>query len=387
MPVPLPPRPNLEWLRKTAKDRLTTMRRDWPDARLADAQLDLAREFGFPSWRALKTLVDSLARLPAGDTSSQEAAQFLRLVGTGCIDELRAMMATTPSLVNATGPHPFWGGRPQPLHVAIERGRREVIDLLLDAGADVNGRNEDYDRWSPLMAAAGRPEIVELLRQRGARVGLAEALVLGDDERLEALLGDGRLPAAVPNDGSWLAFARTPRAIDRLLELGARVDQPDRWGITPVDALSRLGAHGARLLAHLRSRGTPPTPEALARIGDLDALAGAAAGDPAILTRDAVMVAAVDGSQIATVEWLLARGASAQARTGPPSRHTVLHAAAWNGDLPLVRMLISAGADPGARDDEYDATPLGWAETSIEVSGKPGCEDVVACLREIGRTG
>jgi ankyrin repeat protein len=361
------------------------MRIDDIEARLADAQLAVAREHGFPSWRALKAHVDSHDRssLMVG-ASSPDATRFLELVAAGRLEELKSMIAAAPSIVNARGPHPYWGGRPQPLHVAIERGRREVIDLLLDGGADVNGSNDQYDRWSPLMVAAARPEIVEELRRRGARVGLAEALILGDDERLDVLLADGTLPADVPNDGSWLAFARTPHAIDRLIALGVRSDQPDHWGTTPVDALSRLGHRGAVLLERLRAHGTQATPEALARLGDLSALDRAAAADASLVARDSVLMAAVDASQVHVVDWLLARGASPQARTGPPSRHTVLHAAAWNGHLLLVQRLVEAGADPRARDDEHDATPLGWAETSIEISGKPGCEAVVEYLRSIG---
>src|SRR5881396_2461415 len=55
-----PPK-NLEWLRKQAKRHLEELRKTNPDAKLADAQLAIAREDGFPSWRALKTHVDSLS--------------------------------------------------------------------------------------------------------------------------------------------------------------------------------------------------------------------------------------------------------------------------------------------------------------------------------------
>ncbi|HEX6864364.1 MAG TPA: ankyrin repeat domain-containing protein, partial [Thermoanaerobaculia bacterium] len=59
-PSPLPDSPNLDWLRKQAKRRLDALRQANPGARLAHAQLDLAREYGFSSWRALKAHVDSL---------------------------------------------------------------------------------------------------------------------------------------------------------------------------------------------------------------------------------------------------------------------------------------------------------------------------------------
>lgn len=55
----LPERPSLEYLRKLAKNRLTELRRTDPDAKLATALLRVAREHGFPSWRALKAQLDS----------------------------------------------------------------------------------------------------------------------------------------------------------------------------------------------------------------------------------------------------------------------------------------------------------------------------------------
>ena len=55
----LPERPSLEYLRKLAKNRLPELRRNNPDAKLATALLHVAREHGFPSWRALKEQLDS----------------------------------------------------------------------------------------------------------------------------------------------------------------------------------------------------------------------------------------------------------------------------------------------------------------------------------------
>jgi hypothetical protein len=68
VPVPnrLPARPSLEQLRKRAKERLEILRADDPSATLSDAQLALAREYGFDSWPKLVHHVEgvqSAARL------------------------------------------------------------------------------------------------------------------------------------------------------------------------------------------------------------------------------------------------------------------------------------------------------------------------------------
>ena len=49
----LPARPSLEQLRKQAKDRLETLRASDPSASLSDAQLAVARQYGFDSWPKL----------------------------------------------------------------------------------------------------------------------------------------------------------------------------------------------------------------------------------------------------------------------------------------------------------------------------------------------
>src|SRR5688500_16703145 len=70
MSQPLPLQPNLEWLKKCAKDRLAELRAGDPLAKLSQAQLALAREYGFPSWRKLKAHVEQLR-----ETAPHEQAQ------------------------------------------------------------------------------------------------------------------------------------------------------------------------------------------------------------------------------------------------------------------------------------------------------------------------
>lgn len=306
---------------------------------------------------------------------------FFRLVGTGQLDEVRRALDEQPRLVNEVGPHPFWGGRPQALHVAIETGQREFFDLLLDRGADVNGRNDQYDQWSPLMLTIhrNRTEMRDELLRRGARVGLPEALMLGDDARLDEVLSQmSTLPEITPNGGSLLAFARTPHAIDRLLALGASTSANDRWGTAPIAALSRLGAVGAPLVRHFTERtGITASAQDYARLGDRDALERL---DPSAVTSDDVVMAAVDFRHHELVAWLLDRGASPNARTTARSRQTALHSAAWNGDARMVRLLAERGADPTLVDDEHRTTPLHWAEVALEITGNAKCRDVIDYL-------
>lgn len=47
-------------------------------------------------------------------SADQIIATFLRRAGTGPADDVRALLFAVPALVNAVGPHPFWGGRPNP---------------------------------------------------------------------------------------------------------------------------------------------------------------------------------------------------------------------------------------------------------------------------------
>ena len=75
----LPDDPDLGWLRKRAKE----IKREHPGWKLADAQLDLARHYEFPSWPALKRyveLVRSYRRAPdeVGEQARPED-EFLRL--------------------------------------------------------------------------------------------------------------------------------------------------------------------------------------------------------------------------------------------------------------------------------------------------------------------
>jgi hypothetical protein len=385
--APLPERPDLSWLRKRAKEALAALRRTTAGAKLADAQRAVARRHGFASWRALKAHVDGAraAAAAAPPLPEETVAAFLRAVGEGDAAAVTRALAATPGLVNAVGPHPFWGGRPQALHVSIDTDRFELTRLLLRAGADVNGDNAAYSHWSPLLLAVVKKRVRarRALVRAGARVGLVEALAMGDDARTLRLLRRGRaaLPEHVPSNGSLLAFARTPAAIDRLVALGVSVDAPDTWGTVPALALSRVGRQGGVLVRRLAEHGAAVAPEVYARLGDRRSLAALAALTGDVLRRPSVLHAAVESRHRALVAWLLDHGADPDARSTWGSKGTCLHQAAWNGDAALVELLLARGADPCTRDEEHDNTPAGWAETAVTVTDNAACAPIAVRLR------
>jgi ankyrin repeat protein len=81
-----------------------------------------------------------------------------------------------------------------PLHDAALGGHREIVELLLDHGADINIKDQESGA-TPLYYAAsmGRVEVVELLIGKGA------------DLTLKNKRGRGPVEAAVENDHNEIA--------------------------------------------------------------------------------------------------------------------------------------------------------------------------------------
>ena len=207
--LPLPETPNLEWLRKRAKHRLDELRRSDPEAKLADAQFALAKEYGFPSWRALKSHVDSLTI----DGQLFDAARG------GDIKQLAALLDEHPDKLyvrNKPYEHTL-------LHVAAHNGHLGGVDYLLKRGIDPNTR-EKGDNTYPMhwAASAGHLSVVKRLADAGGDV-IGE----GDDHAL------GMIGWATGWDGCDDA---THRAIAGFLIM--RLD-------APVDTIFSNSPHGA----------------------------------------------------------------------------------------------------------------------------------------------
>jgi ankyrin repeat protein len=290
----LPARPDLDWLKKTAKSRLAELQRENPDTRLHTAQLEIARDYGFASWRDLKAHVDTVGL----------DGQIIAATLNGDAGTLARLLDEHPAKIAITGGQ--WN-RPL-LHLAAERGHLECVELLLARGFDLDHRdrldNATALHWA---AAGGHLELVRLLLDAGADIdGEAdahEANVIGwatifgpvHADVADYLLAHGASPtifAAVALDRADLVrelIARKPTlvtvqmsrfehrrmplhfavlhnrpdVVELLLELGANASVQDDRGNTPLNYASAktnpriaeaLIAAGARPAEHSANR-------------------------------------------------------------------------------------------------------------------------------------
>jgi len=213
----LPEKPNLEFLKKQAKELLRDMRQ----GKLADAQHTLANEYGFATWAKLKAHVEALGFSPA---EALKAA-----VCDGDSDQVREVLERYPELrARIDDPLPNYGFGQHALFAAVQRSNRATIEVLLQAGANIRKRTEWWAGGFGVLDDCD-PSLVEFLTERGAvldthaasRLGMMaklRELVAADPGVVHARGGDGQMP---------LHFASTVEVAEFLLANGAEIDARD----------------------------------------------------------------------------------------------------------------------------------------------------------------
>jgi len=344
-PHPLPVRPNLRHLKDQAKDLLS----GGAVTSLADAQFQIARLYGFPSWPKLKAHVRSF----------EEIEQLRLAIDTNDIERVKTMLTRNPSLHSA----PLGYGEDGPLTWIAECRapweppspvRLAMAEWMITHGSDVHQGGD-----GPLMRAAlnsYRIPMMELLVSHGADVNA---------------LWHGHYPIIFAPCESMDA-----RALKWLLDHGADPNcRVDRYEISghpyPGTALDYLIAGYARSMERLsdcievlleaggETRFDRPAVLALLR-GRLDELAELIDVDPELVSE---RFSELDCGQTGGRSLLLQGG-------------TLLHVAAEYGNVAAVALLIGRGADVNARATVDDAgiggqTPIFHAATQFDDYGLP----------------
>ncbi|HJQ90728.1 MAG TPA: ankyrin repeat domain-containing protein [Acidimicrobiia bacterium] len=315
----LPEFPDLEQLRRQAKDLLSVARSGeaGPGDGLAGltgrldlntAQLALARRYGYGSWPRLKLEVERKSAIHHGD-----------------IEALRRMLVRNPWL--AVDPVSSCFDNDSALgylgvarfHGLTDHDRAgEIAKVLLAAGGVADG--PDGAGEPPLVTAAsyGEAEMVQALIAAGADLeaagfavpggtALAHAVAFGNIEVVNLLAGAG----AIVHD---------------MVE-AAGVGSLDGYDLSGLSVESRARAAKAAAVCE--------------RLEVLDLLIGS--GVPVDADPD---TGNADGSM------------------------TLLHEAAYSGKPRAVERLLALGADPNRQDTEHQSTPLGWCRhRHAEIAG------------------
>jgi ankyrin repeat protein len=317
------------------------------------------------------------------------------------IDLLERILAEDPSRVHERG-----GDGQTPLHFARSR---EVVDLLLARGADIDAADVDH-RSAPAhwmlqgKRGAGRYELAEYLVERGAAVDVFLAAALGLVDRLEAMLerdpsivqlrtGKGEYGEKPPS--SFHIYTWTIGQYLSPLQVAARFDQEQ-----VIDLLSRHAGPKDRFLAACASGRAEEATDILREVPDLVSQ----------LEREDLRALPEAGwnGNAAAVDLMLSLGFDPAA--DGQDLGTVLHCAAWKGAADCVEVALRY---PGVRqlierrDRVHDSTPLGWcchgsgfskgagdfpavARLLLDAGAKPGpnlehaTEDVLAVIHEYG---
>lgn len=303
---PLPPRPNLDFDRKQAKQLLAGLRAGEPEAtrrlrefhpafkevapdqaalsslKLSDAQLVIAREYGFESWPKLKERFASRRAEP----SQELVEKFKAAVAAGDATALDALLDESPELGGKIDAPLFPADQPA---IVYARNNRQVVEVLLKHGADVNARSQFWARPVGVLDDVDA-DTADWFIRRGAVADIGafvSAVRAGNVTEVDEMLSPSAPLRAQINKplfafgGRAIHQAKRNRALTEvLIRHGADVRLKSDWWAGGFGVLDGVPQD---MTEFFLDKGAPLDVFAAAEHGRLDALKALIAADPSLV--------------------------------------------------------------------------------------------------------
>ena len=221
-----------------------------------------------------------------------------------------------------------------PLHHAAYRGQSDIATMLMNSGANFEIKNEWGRTPLHIAASQGMSEIATLLMDAGANLDVKNDW---GNTPLHYAAYDGKREVAI-----------------LLIERGAETEIINARGETPVTAavehnkyytVSALLQYGARFSAKIS---VPKLLNAACKKGDLDVVKiarrkGANLNQEGKDSETPILLASRNANY-KIVKYLCENGVDAGISDG--KGHSILHKPAIDGEMEIVKALLSRGADP-----------------------------------------
>ena len=266
----------------------------------------------------------------------------------GKLDRLQELNTADPSLVHAPG-----GDGKTPLHCA---GTIEVAQFLLDHGANIDALDIDHESTPAQYMLDHRLDIARFLIARGCRTDLLMAAAVGDLDLAKKHLDSD--PACIDISVSSKHFPmRNPRAGGSIYiwTLGSTK--------TPHQIAHQRGHK--EIVDLLMERSPAEIKLAQACLMQNERLARKVfEGDPGLIKRlsddsKGKLADAAQAGDMGSVRLMLSFGWPVDGHG--PHGGTALHWAAWHGLAEMVDLILTHRPPLEDTNNEFHATPLGWA--------------------------
>ena len=248
-----------------------------------------------------------------------------------------------------------------PLHVASMNGHKEIVEILIDSGADVHIGN-GWGNMTPLHLAArkGQKDIAQMLIKEGIDVDvkdedgntpLLEASEYGHKELIQLLIDNGANVNVADAEFNETPLHRASRGeyratVELLIKEGIDVDVVDIGGRTPLSYAAEYANKG--VAEFLIEKGADVNVVSNFSSTPLHEAIGHCDNDEDYRFRD-------------IVDLLIKAGADVD--IGMDDGRTPLHLASWKCNKEIVELLIKADADPNVEMVD-GRTPKDWVPTN-----------------------